>query len=305
MGKISEAPDNYNQCVSFRAIHGNAYALVFSRFAPVARMNTLTRYSLVAAIMIVAGFGIPTVNLALKHSLRYVIDCFDSRPFSTILIVGNSRTYYNQMPDMVREMADSAQSPVRYAITSYARPGATFESNWNDADVQDLLSQPWNLVVLQAESAAQYDDVMRKSFDTYGVKLANAARAQKSAVAFIVNWAYADSFFASTPSGTRNFLINRIQQDYRALSSETGAKLIDTETVWEDVLSKDRMFPLYMEGDINHPSVLGSYLSALMIYGFVSGKDVAAVTYLPEGVDAKSAQVIKDAAGKLYRHAAN
>jgi hypothetical protein len=36
---------------------------------------------------------------------------FDKRPVRTILIIGNSRTYFHQMPETVRRMAESAHSP--------------------------------------------------------------------------------------------------------------------------------------------------------------------------------------------------
>jgi hypothetical protein len=41
--------------------------------------------------------------------------------------------------------------------------------------------------------------------------------------------------------------------------------------------------PLYEDG--NHPTVYGSYLSALMIYGFISETGVRTVAYRPDGVD--------------------
>ncbi len=61
--------------------------------------------------------------------------------------------------------------------------------------------------------------------------------------------------------------------------------------------------PLYEDG--NHPTVYGSYLSALMIYGFISGGDVTQVTYRPAGVDEVSAQEIRRIVASHYANDPN
>ena len=55
------------------------------------------------------------------------VDLLDSRPARSILIVGNSRTYYNDMPAMIREIADSAGSPAKFQIETSAKPGYYFK----------------------------------------------------------------------------------------------------------------------------------------------------------------------------------
>ena len=252
----------------------------------------------VAVAISLAVFMVPSVHAGFGNALRSVTGIFDDRPVETVLIIGNSRAYYNDMPDMLGAMADSANLPVRYEVTIRAWAGATFEQNWNDAETRALLTQHWDHVILQAESAAHGDDAHRVSFQTNGAKLIVAAQATKSPVAVIVNWVYTASFFAEAPAGSRGLYLARIQEDYLALAQKTGVKLINTAVVWEDVLSRDPKLPLYH--DTNHPSVYGSYLSALMIYGFMSGKDVGEVTYVPGGVEETVGAVIKDAARRHY-----
>jgi hypothetical protein len=59
-------------------------------------------------------FGQP---LSAKALLARAEDNFDSRPARAILILGNSRTSFNDMPDMIRAMADSAHDPQKLEIT--------------------------------------------------------------------------------------------------------------------------------------------------------------------------------------------
>jgi hypothetical protein len=56
------------------------------------------------------------------------------------------------------------------------------------------------------------------------------------------------------------------------LSETTSAGLIETSDVWESFIQNHPDISLYLDG--NHPSVAGSYLSALMIYGFLFGEGV-------------------------------
>nr|WP_298683836.1 SGNH/GDSL hydrolase family protein [uncultured Dongia sp.] len=252
----------------------------------------------VAVAISLAVFMVPSVHAAFEKAFLSVTGMFDGRPVETVLVIGNSRAYYNDMPDMLDEMADSANLPVRYDVTVRAWAGATFEQNWNDAETRQLLTQHWDHVILQAESAAHGDDTRRVSFQTNGAKLIAAAQATKSPVAVIVNWVYAAPFFADAPAGSRALYLARIQEDYRTLAQKTGVDLINTAIVWEDVLSRDPKMPLYH--DTNHPSIHGSYLSALMIYGFLSATDVGSVAYVPGSVDDVAAVVIKDAVRRHY-----
>jgi hypothetical protein len=59
-------------------------------------------------------------------------DRFDKRPVRPMLFIGNSRTYYNDMPAMLRKMADSAHAKDRFDIVTRALPAGTLQLSWND-----------------------------------------------------------------------------------------------------------------------------------------------------------------------------
>jgi hypothetical protein len=238
------------------------------------------------------------VDAAVQASLGY----FDKRPVRHILIIGNSRTYYHQMPQMVGRMAEAARSPVRLAIAVQAWGGASFEENWNSPEVQRLLKQHWDLVILQPESRANTSDDTSRSFATYGEKLIMAARETGSPVALIINWGYGESLYTGDPPEMRQAYIDAIETATRELASNAGAQVIDTSKVWEQVHAAAPALALYEDG--NHPTVYGSYLSALMIYGFIYGADVAAAPYPPDGMDPAQAQLIRGAVGRFYGNAA-
>jgi hypothetical protein len=215
---------------------------------------------------------------------------FDPRPVKTVLLIGNSRTFYHDLPGMVRRIADSAHSPVRLSIKMLAWGGASFEENWNDAGVRAALQKHWDAVILQAESRAIAEE-NRASFATYGRKLIAAAHQGGSPVGVIVNWAYGESLYADAPPGTRDEAIGTVEQITRGLADQADARVIDTCAVWERIHAAHPRLRLYEDG--NHPTIAGSYISALMIYRFLSGGGVEQTTYLPDGVDAQAAEPIK------------
>ena len=76
-------------------------------------------------------FVLPPSTLAnLELATR---DHFDTRPVHAVLIIGNSRTYYHDMPSMLRRMADSDHARERYDIVMRAVPGGTLEWSWKDS----------------------------------------------------------------------------------------------------------------------------------------------------------------------------
>ncbi len=249
--------------------------------------------------LLLCGLGLGAQTPEGKALVALSFDRFDHRPARKILIIGNSRTYYHEMPEMVRQIADSARSPVRLDITTYAWGGATFEENWNSADVQRALGQHWDWIILQPESRAETDESTDQSFMTYGEKLIQAGKNTQSPVALIVNWGYGETLYAGSLPGTRLAHIERLEEAERSLASSAGAQVIDTSYVWEKVHAAEPALPLYEDG--NHPTLYGSYLSALMIAGFILSDNIQSPAFTPNGIDQRDAASLRSAVSGYYR----
>jgi hypothetical protein len=211
-------------------------------------------------------------------------------------MIGNSRTYYHAMPSMLRRMADSDHATERYNIVAHAVPAGTLEWSWKDPATQQLLKEPWREVIIQAESNAQSrDDNEQRVFD-YGKRLVAEVENNDAKPVVIVNWVYGEELFDPNAPGMRSWLFDKIQRDYAYLSRETGAQLVNVGRVWESVRAASPDLPLYEDG--NHPTVQGSYLSALMLYTYLSGRDGSEVTYVPADMSVEQAAAIKRVVGE-------
>ena len=199
------------------------------------------------------------------------------------------------MPDMIRTIADSAADPQCYDIIVDAQPGASLESLWNDQEVRRLLGRRWDDVIVQGESRAQSSDAQAQSFQAYGTRLLSTARLTAVAPRLVVNWNYEARLWDGTdPDGSgRNAYYTSIQAASKTLSERTGARLSNIGHLWAEIETE---YPdIVLTEDGNHPTLAGSYLFALMLYGDLSKRDVGLVTYLPAGLDLATAIKIREA----------
>ncbi len=232
-------------------------------------------------------------SLTATELAQHARDAFDNRPARHILILGNSRTFYNAMPDMIRAIADSASDPQKYQIKLEALPGASFESLWARPEMPGLLSQRWDDAILQSESRAQSSDASKASFMTYGAKLIDAVKLTSGSPRLVVNWNYGpEAWSDGDPSGEgRAAYREAIQESTQLLGDRTGARLVDVAKIWTTVITQ---YPdIVLTSDGNHPTLAGSYLYALALYGDLSHADLGRVTYVPRGLDAATAVTLR------------
>ena len=226
-------------------------------------------------------------------------DLFYPRPARRILVLGNSRTYYHDMPDMLRAMADASGDQRKLEITVDALPGASFESLWQDGPTQKLLGQRWDDVVLQGESRAQASETLAHSFQDYGERLIRAARGTSGRQWLIVNWNYDASMWqGSDPDGSGHAAYGAATQSATlALAERTGAKVVNVGRVWAGVEGGYPEIGLTQDG--NHPTLAGSYLFGLVLYSALSGTDADRIGWRPDQLDEARALPLRQEAASF------
>jgi hypothetical protein len=262
-------------------------------------MASYSRASIMAVLIAVFVWYTPAVSTPLADAVQSVADRFDRRPEHAVLFIGNSRTYYHDMPFMLRKIADSARSPERYRIVVQAPGGATLEDHWNTPGVRALLKQRWQTVVIQAQSSEHLSDDDDANFHRYGARLIGEARENGATPLLYVTWRYADDFeyYQSRPE-LRSRYYDMMQNSHRRLAASTGVEMVNVGEAWERLLGEHPTFSLYEDG--NHPTVHGSYLAALVIYGSLCGRNCSDVSYIPAGISAADAAQIKNVARRYY-----
>jgi len=219
----------------------------------------------------------------------------DQRPGVSVLFIGNSRTYVNDLPHVLREMADSAGSPLRYDVAMRAWGGATLHDHWGNAGDQAALEKHWDFVILQTQSGTFADPRLMADFNTYGAKLSDAARAQGAKVAVISNWTSGANYFQGDQAASRAYgdAIARGTSDF---SRATGDSVIDFNSVFADAAANAPEIALLSDG--NHPTPAGTYLAALTLYRFLTHDSADKVTWRPSGMSEDVERRLKDIAAR-------
>jgi len=223
-------------------------------------------------------------------------DILDGRPARSILIVGNSRTYRNDMPAMLRQIADSAGNPTKFQIESSAYPAATFKTHWNKGRTRRLLGAGWDEVILQAESGAQVWQQGNEEFLSYGQELADAAALGQGRPRLVVGWPYDAKVYQepyySEAGLERAGHLALLREMHARLASDANLGRIDVAGPWEAVRLSHPAIKLTTDG--NHPSVAGTYLYALAVYRQLSRASVANVSWRPDGLSPTDAKTIRE-----------
>jgi hypothetical protein len=250
--------------------------------------------SLLAAALIGIGWFEFGQDLSVREIGQEAVDIFDSRPVHSVLILGNSRTYGNDMPQMIRRIADSARNNEKYEVVTVALPGASFESLSQDPRVRRLLAEPFDDVVLQGESRGQSSPELSEAFQRYGAALAAMARSRHRPL-LIVNWAYDPDLY---PSGEgRSSHLDQIVNAHDLLASGSNLGEIEVSKMWERARSENPSIKLTSDG--NHPSAAGSYLVALAIYSKLSGRSVTSLDYAPQELARSDADALRQVVDNL------
>lgn len=271
-------------------------------------MFHISRTGVLAAILIGALFFLPPFNTLPGKAREFLIDFFDGRPEETALFVGNSRTYYHDMPHMVRSIADSAGYPMKLHVVMEAKPGISLAQHLENPQTRALIEKRWDHVILQVLSSEQYSaETAGQAWDV-AAGLIKDIQAKGAKPAMFVTWRYTDrctdnagmpaSAAGLSPEGYANMHVN-IQEQHARLAALTGVDLVNVGLVWEALQAQSIDFGLY--DDCNHPSIQGSYLSALMFYAYFSGQDVTNVTFAPDGISPEDAETLRAAVTQYLR----
>ena len=247
---------------------------------------------LVLALGVLSWFQFGQVSSAAALAQR-AVDVADSRPPRAILILGNSRTFYNDMPAMLRKIADSAGSPTKFQIETSAEPGFTLEKHWSHGRSRALLDDTWDEIIFQGESGAQSSVEQSESFKAYGRKLALLARVQSGQATLLINWPYDPSVFAGYEPYDRAEHLSFLKSVHADLAQEAQLDRINLASLWESVRLSHPEIGLTTDG--NHPTVAGSYLYALALYRSLSGEPVSRVSYAPAGLKPSDALALRQA----------
>jgi hypothetical protein len=221
----------------------------------------------------------------------------------TVMFVGNSLTFVNDLPAMLVNLASSDPgNPVRLQVKGETVPNATLDYirthtgalAWAQAHHPDL-------VVLQEhsfwydngyEAASWSAEQWKHDLRPLGAKpLLFEVWADGDGSALYTNKAYA-AYAAATPAGETG----KAAENTKRLGRELGLDVVEVGDAFQAAREIPGA-PDVLGPDHHHPSVAGTYLAALVFYRRLTERSGADATYLPRGLSREDAAALLRASG--------
>lgn len=182
-----------------------------------------------------------------------------------LLFIGNSLTYTNDLPRMVREVTTHG-TDVTVHTETVAFPDFSLEDHWNDGRARRaLVSGRWTLVVIQQGPSASVEG--RQLLREYATRFAALATTRGARTALYTVW----------PSRSRLGDIDAVIESHRLAAQDAGAGIVPVGVAWRGALREDPSLPLYA-GDGFHPARAGTYLAALVFREWLTGAPCGGIT---------------------------
>ncbi len=178
-----------------------------------------------------------------------------------ILFVGNSYTYFWNLPQNVAAMAESQN--IELETRQSTAGGVNLGQHWRGEkglNTLDIIEKgDFDIIILQDHSmrSIQYPD----SLLYYGKLLANWAKKTDAKVYVYMTWA----------RDWNPYMQTTVTEKYTELAEKINAQIVPVGLAWQRSKELRPELNLY-DPDGSHPSTIGTYLTACVFYGVLTNQ---------------------------------
>ena len=219
-----------------------------------------------------------------------------------VLFLGNSYTYYNNLPEMISNIANDLGDTVNYDQNT---PGGTslYAHSQNQTTINKINQQNWDFVVLQDQSQrpSLSPSYVAASVYPYATQLVNLINSNYicSEPVFYMTWGrkYGDQTNCQSYPPVCTFLgmQERLRDSYLTMGLDNNASVSPVGIAFKNSISLDSTIDLYTS-DNSHPSIYGSYLAACTFYSTIFKKSSVGCSYKPNAINQSDALFLQQVA---------
>ena len=219
-----------------------------------------------------------------------------------VLFIGNSYTYYNNLPDIISSIANSMGNNL-YAEGSLIG-GATFQSHVNNNTTNDLIMDGnWDFVVLQEQS--QYPSFplwqVEQEVFPYANQLNELIHEYNECgnTVFFMTWGRENGDDMNCPNWppvcTYEGMDDLLRERYIIMANDNNAIISPVGAVWRYLRDNEYDIDLYST-DGSHPSLQGSYVAAVSFYTTLFQANPLEISWDPKlGISENNYELIHEA----------
>ncbi len=216
-----------------------------------------------------------------------------------ILFIGNSFTFVNDLPKMLKTLA--ADAGVELSTASVLRGGAYLhqfadpEHELGRQLAETYPTNPWDFIVLQDQSfnPARDPEDFLASANTLCKTMNGGAR-----FLFYSTWAYRDHTEKLAKTGmTYEAMLTALTASYQKAADIHHGLRVPVGNAFALSTAEHPEIDLYTEDDY-HPSPCGTYLAACLFYQAITGKSSADLS-VPEGISSEQGAALRTIAERF------
>ena len=188
-----------------------------------------------------------------------------------ILFIGNSYTFYNDMPKMLEAL--SIENGKDVEVYSVTKGGRKLYSNLNEGDewgekIRDLCAKnEFDVLFLQEQS---YFPIVDEKNITEGARALKELVNAKRTILYST-WGRSEGCpLLDELSLSSSEMSLALRDAYRRAAADIGAELSEVGMAFEEIKKGAKNISLYAN-DLSHPSYIGSAVAALVHYRVVFG----------------------------------
>jgi len=172
-----------------------------------------------------------------------------------ILFIGNSLTYTNNLPKLVKKSAKS--KGIVIDVKMIAVPNYAIADHWNDGHVQKLIiSKTYDFVIIQQGPSSQNEG--RNMLIEYGKEFSSLCKLNNSKLCYFMVW----------PSLSYYHTFADVIKNHKDAASLNNSILLPVGELWKDYIDNTNNYEYY-SSDGFHPSLKGSQIAANVIVEYL------------------------------------
>ena len=201
-----------------------------------------------------------------------------------VLLVGNSLTYWHGgLAVLLKKLHQRSGFETAFEAEQVVQGGASLEVMWKETEARERIAAGgYDVVILQED----LPETTVESFHLYARRFDEAIRASGAAPLFYMAWEYERLSWIS---------MEEIAEAHWTIAAELGARVAPVGLARRRSYGERPELDLYAD-DREHPSIAGSYLTALTLYASVFGVSPEGLSYRPSrsgGVSAEDAAFLQ------------
>lgn len=228
-------------------------------------------------------------------------EILDNTKEYSILFIGNSYTYYNEMPEAIfAGIAEDAG--YKFTVKSLTKGGWDLMRSGSAEDElgalvdAELKNTKYDYVILQEQSTNPALD--RGKFYDGARSVYEKVKANGATPVLYSTWGRKEGHEVLEDNGLTNETMTwQIAAAYEALASELAVDVAHVGLAFYDIYTEGAKGLDIYANDLTHPSYKGSYLAALTIFGEITGVDPTTVEFRGD-CPAAVAKLLREAARK-------